>query len=106
MAKKETGENQKLTTDLKWPIEDDLPSLYANHFSITDTGHEVILTFGDFLPTGFHRRSEEEIKSFIDQAEVRPIAKIVMSQNGYKALIGLLERGKKLNSEEDEKNPK
>ena len=90
MNKKITTD-KKLFTDLKWPLEDDLPFLYAYHFSILDTGHEVVLVFGNFIPTGLPHRSQEEVESYSDQSEIQPVAKIVMSQNGFKAFVGLIE---------------
>ena len=91
MPEQITDQNKKFPLELKWPIEDDLPFLYTNHFSISDTGHEIIIVFGNFLPTGFHRRSNEEIEAYLSQAMVKPIAKIVMSHSGFKAFMGLLE---------------
>jgi hypothetical protein len=75
----------------KWPIEDGLTSIYANYFSITSTPQEVVLVFGNFIPTGFSRRSEEEIKSYIENATVRPVSKIIMSHAGARALFAIME---------------
>ncbi len=74
----------------KWPIEDGLPSIFANYFSITSTPQEVVLVFGDFIPTGFSGRSEEEIKSYVKNATVRPVSKVVMTHAGAKALFAIM----------------
>ena len=76
--------------DVKWPLEDDIPYLYANHFALVDTGNEFVLAFGNFLPTGLHQRTQEEIKSYLSEADVNQVAKIVISTNGFTALLNLL----------------
>jgi hypothetical protein len=74
----------------KWPLEDDLPLVYANQFAIYETDHEVVLIFGNFMPTGFVFRSQKEIEDYLKTAEVKPLAKVVMSHGGWNALLGLL----------------
>jgi hypothetical protein len=74
----------------KWPFEDGLEPLYANQFSIARTPHEVVLVFGEFIPTGFSRRSSEEINDFLETALVRPLSKIIMSPAGAKALMTIM----------------
>ena len=86
-----TGKNSVESPQPKWPLEDGLQPLYANQFSITRTPHEIVLVFGEFIPTGvFSRRSEEEVKDYLDTALIRPISKIVMSYAGAKALNAIL----------------
>jgi len=75
---------------LKWPLEDGLTPLYVNQFSIIRTQHEVVLVFGEFIPTGLSGRTEEEIRNYLETAEVKPISKIVMSPAGAKALLGIM----------------
>ena len=83
-------EDGEFKADLKWPLEDDLAYQYANQFAITDTGHEIILTFGNFIPIGFHRRTKEDIDSYLMNAEIKPVAKIVISHTGFEALFNML----------------
>ncbi len=88
MAENPIPEGQ--TIDLKWPLVDDLHAQYANQFSIADTGNEIILTFGNFLPTGFYKRSQEEIQEYLKDATITPLAKIVLSRAGFHAFFQLL----------------
>lgn len=76
--------------NLKWPLEDGLPPLHANNFSLIRTSYEVVLLFGDFIPTGFAGRSQDEIEKYMESATVRPLSKIVMSNEGFRALFNLL----------------
>lgn len=101
----EKGRKPISNVDVKWPLDDDLPFLYANHFALYETENEVIIVFGNFLPTGFPKRGREEIDQFIQNAEIKPIAKIVVSQGGFKAFMGLLKsRMEELFSEGEEPN--
>jgi hypothetical protein len=95
-------EAKRVELDLRWPLEDDIPYLYANHFAVIDTGHEVILAFGNFLPTGLHKRSDQEVENFLKSSEVNPVAKIVLSPSGFEAFLGLL-RNKMTELEEKKK---
>lgn len=89
--------------EIRWPLEDHLEYLYANHFAVLDTGNEIVLVFGNFLPTGLHRRSPEEIQNYLKTAEVNPVAKIVLSKQGFSAFFELLRsRKKSLEDEETE----
>jgi len=83
-------DEQVVQQQLKWPLEDGLAPLYANQFSIMRTPHEVVLVFGEFIPTGFYGRTEEDIRNYLETAEVKPISKIVMSPAGAKALLGIM----------------
>jgi hypothetical protein len=90
-------------TQPKWPLEDSIPSLYANHFSIVRTPHEVVLVFGEFIPTGLSNRSKDEIQSYLETATVRPISKIVISYAGAKALFAIMKENlEKMAQEERE----
>lgn len=87
----------QVTAQPKWPVTDQLPFLYANHFSITETEHEVVITFGNFVPTGVLTRSPEEINKYLSSATINPLAKVVMSKAGFEAFLNLLiKRGKDL----------
>ena len=83
-------EEKFLAVNPKWPLEDDLPLVYANQFAIYETEHEVVLIVGYFMPIGFPNRSRAEIEEYLSGAEIKPLAKIVMSHGGFKALSGLL----------------
>lgn len=76
--------------NLKWPLEDDLPAIYANQFAVSVLGSETVITFGEFLPAGLHNRSRQEIEDYLRDATVRPVAKIVISPAGLEAFYGLL----------------
>ena len=75
---------------IKWPLKDNLPFLYANHFAIFGTDNEMVIAFGNFLPTGLPNRDSDELFEFISSAEVTPVAKIVMSKAGYEALLNIM----------------
>jgi hypothetical protein len=87
---------------LRWPLENDLPHLYVNHFAYIDTGQEVIIVAGSLLPTGFWNRSDEEVGEFLDNATVKPLAKLVMTRGGATALLRLLKS--QLEEPENESN--
>jgi hypothetical protein len=76
---------------IRWPIESDVPLVWANQFAFLNTGHEVVLSFGQFVPT-LHNVTEEEIEEYVKNATVEPVARIVMTPDGLWALFGLLER--------------
>ena len=83
-------EDKFIAINPKWPLEDNLPLVYANQFAIYETEHEVVLIAGNFLPIGILNRSKPEIEEYLSRAEIKPLAKIVMSHGGFKALLGLL----------------
>lgn len=85
-------EGKLLAVNLKWPLEDDLPLFYANQFALYETDQEVVLIFGSFIPTGFAFRPKEEIEDYLKTAEVKPLAKVVMSHGGWNALLGLIKK--------------
>jgi hypothetical protein len=74
----------------KWPLEDNLMAIYANQFAITQYGPEIVVTFGEFLPTGLAGRPEAEVEEYLNNASVKPLAKVVMTPAGLEALYGLL----------------
>ncbi|MDR3576883.1 MAG: hypothetical protein P4L50_23705 [Anaerolineaceae bacterium] len=76
--------------ELKWPMEDDLPLLYANQFALYETQFEIVLVFGDFFPIGFPNRPQEEFEQFLKNTTVKPIAKIAMSKGAFKLFSDLL----------------
>jgi hypothetical protein len=84
--------NQKgaIGPNFKWPLDDDLPLLYANNFLVFETEQEIILAFGNFLPTGLANRTENEITKYLDTATVNPVAKIVMAKGAFKAFFEML----------------
>ena len=84
------AEDQKLEVNLRWPLEDDLQAVYANQFAISSVGPEYVIVFGEFLPTGFAHRSKQEIEEYLKHANIKPVAKIVVSPEGLKAFFGLL----------------
>lgn len=77
---------------LKWPLDDNLPVYYANHFALLRTDDEAVLVFGTFLPAGLHTRSEEEVQEYLENATVKPLAKIAMTPAGLEALYMMLKR--------------
>jgi hypothetical protein len=79
-----------IPVNLKWPLESDLQTVYANQFAISATGPEFVLEFGEFLPTGFANRPREEVEGYLTNAMVKPVARIVVSKEGLEALHGLL----------------
>lgn len=83
--------NDEKTFDvsLRWPIETNVPTYYANQFAIMKSSNEVILTIGRYFPN-FIRRSEEEIEAFLKDAQVEPLAQLIMSPSGFEALASLM----------------
>ncbi len=85
------AEDNFLQINPKWPLENDAPLIYANQFALFETEHEVILVFGNFMPIiSYPNRSREEIEEYLSRAEIKPLAKIVLSHGGFKALLGML----------------
>lgn len=84
------AEDQKLEVNLKWPLEDGLQTVYANQFAISSIGPEYVIVFGEFLPAGFANRSKQEVEEYLKQANIKPVAKVVVSPEGLKAFFGLL----------------
>jgi len=80
----------KFELQLKWPLEDGLQAVYANQFAIFGAGPEYVLLFGEFLPSGFASRSRAEVEEYLKNATVRPVAKIILSPEGLRALANLL----------------
>jgi hypothetical protein len=76
--------------NLKWPLEDTLQTVYANQFAISVSGPEYVIMFGEFLPSGFANRAEQEINEFLKNANIKPVAKIVVSPERLQAFYGLL----------------
>ena len=75
---------------LKWPFGMPMQSVYANQFSVTNTGTEIILEFGEFLPTGLSNLTKDEIAKKASGLEIRPVARIILSPHGLKALSNLI----------------
>jgi hypothetical protein len=88
----EDVELTQLQAKLRWPLENDLPAVYANHASIIVSEHEVTVLFGSFLPTGMHNRNEEEVEEFLGKVSVQPVAKIVMTKQGFESVYHMLEK--------------
>ena len=92
------GNGFELDVSLRWPIETNVPSYYANQFAIMKSSNEVIVTIGRYFPN-FIRRSEEEIEAYLKDAEVEPLAQLVMSPAGFEALATLMSQYLKQNEE-------
>lgn len=97
MSDKEAADQDDQTRDaiqvpLKWPLDKKLSSVYANQFSITKANAEYIIEFGEFLPTGFVNRSEEELKQYLEGAMIEPVARIIVSPKGLDAFSKMLDR--------------
>ena len=86
----QSAEEGNLAVNLKWPLEDNLQTVYANQFAIAATGPEHILVFGEFLPSGFANRSKQEIEEYLRHATIKPVAKVVVSPEGLGAFYRLL----------------
>jgi len=99
-----SNESEGVVLQPKWPLEDELLPLYATQFSITRTPHEVVLVFGDFIPTGLTRRSEEQIQDYLKTANIKPLSKIVMSYAGARALFTIMKENLKEIESEENKN--
>lgn len=87
--------DEKLTNEgveirLKWPLDDGTQAVFANQFSISQAGPEIVLGFGAFLPTSFSNRSESEVKEYLQGASINVVAKVVVTQEGLKAFHILL----------------
>lgn len=75
----------------RWPIESDMPFLYANNFSISRIDDLYFLEFGQLVPTGLAHRTEDEIKDHLTKGtNVSPVAKIVTNEKGMRAFYNLL----------------
>ena len=85
-------ERQERRVNVVWPLENDLPVVYANQFALYNLGDEAVLVVGHVLPTGLSGHDEPEIHAFLDHLEVSVGAKILMTQAGLHALRELLER--------------
>jgi hypothetical protein len=83
-------EDEKLELKLKWPLEDGVQAVYANQFAISQTGPEIVIAFGEFLPVTFVNRSKPEVEEFLKSATVKPVAKVILSPAGLEAFYNLL----------------
>lgn len=92
-----TEQETELSIHLRWPIEADMPFQWANQYAIsTSTGPEVILRFGTFSPVFLHRE-EDELREFAESAEIKTVAQIVLSKEGFKNYVKILtERAEKM----------
>ena len=87
----QTATQTMIQVQLKWPTDDNLQAQYANQFGIAGFGNEFVLMFGEYLPTWvLSGRSEEETKTLLQNALVKPIAKVVVTKDGLKAFASLL----------------
>ena len=77
---------------LRWPLEDSLETLFANQFGIVRQGAETVLVFGEFLPAGLAGRSNDEVAGYLQEAPIKPVAKIVMTLAGFDAFYAMLKR--------------
>jgi hypothetical protein len=85
-----------------WPMESNVPAVFANQFAYSILGDDVVISFGSYLPTGLQRRAEEEISEFLDKSEISQVAKIVMSRDGLKKLLALLEGAVEVEEESED----
>ena len=76
-------ENNIPIPQLYWPLEDNLTPIYSNAFAAFAGPDNVIILFGDFLPTGIHFHSKEEIEEYVKTATIKPQVKIVMSIKAF-----------------------
>ncbi len=86
----QTTEEEGVELKLKWPLDDNIQTVYANQFAISQFGPEIVITFGEFLPASFANRSKQEVEEYIKNASVKLVAKVVLSPEGLKAFAGLL----------------
>jgi hypothetical protein len=82
--------DDEVSISLKWPLDDNLQTVYANQFAISGPGPEYVIVFGEFLPTGFADRPKKEIEEYLRDAVIKPVAKVVVSPEGLEAFYGLL----------------
>ncbi len=82
---------------LKWSPAEDLPTLYANHLLVTRGETEVYLIFGSVAPP--IALSPEELP---DEVSVKPVAKIVITPQVLKKIIGALTKNEEAFEEKEE----
>jgi hypothetical protein len=78
------SENKIPIPQLYWPIEDNLTPIYSNAFAAFVGPEDVVILFGDFLPTGIHFRNTKEVEDYVKTATIKPQVKIVMSISSFK----------------------
>jgi hypothetical protein len=83
----------------RWPIQTDTPLLHANFFAIANSGHEVVLTFGEFLPY-IQQPIDEKDRQNLEDSEIKVVSRIAISPAGYKAFFDMLKRN--IGSEEED----
>lgn len=101
-----SGELEETQMDIsikpRWPVHSDTPLLHANYFAIANSGHEVVLTFGEFLPY-IQQPLDEKARQKLEDAEITVVSRIAISPAGYKAFFDMLKRNIG-NEEEDDGN--
>ena len=80
-------EDEKLPID--WPLDFDVPSLYANQFAVAGSDEVVHITFGEISPPIITERNIAQFRER-DSILVKPKISVVVSQRGYQALVRLL----------------
>lgn len=84
MEDKEKG--KMVQVSLKWGSDEDLDTRYVNHLSITHSGPEFYLTFGElsFPPI----MSEEDISS---ELEIKPVVRLAISPDSMKSIANAIQ---------------
>lgn len=72
----ESRDRRKLP--IRWPVDVDLPVIYANQLLISHAGPEYMLVFGVLEPPMLVNPTEAELEK-IKEVVVRPVAKIAIS---------------------------
>ena len=60
------------------------------------------MAFGAFLPNSFSNRPESEVRHYLQNASVKVVAKVVVSQDGLQAFYNLLKNYFERKSEKGE----
>jgi len=80
--------DEKTQGTAAWPSQLDLPTLPANNFAVGKVGDFTYLTFGELDP--FTTGSFSPPGSGTPEVRIKPVASIVLGQDGHKVLTRLL----------------
>lgn len=78
-------EEQDVEILLQWPEKVDLPTIHANHLSISHAGREFFLLFGEVIP-GRPESTPEWLRK-LESVEIKPVAKIAISSEAMPAIV-------------------
>lgn len=69
-----------LEVRLVWAPDQNLQTIYANHFFITHAGDEFYLTFGELIPPVIQNESVAELREKIgDSLEILPLVRLAIA---------------------------